>query len=231
MRENEEYPLADSKVIVTSYVCGPLDAADCDIGSVYEDQIDDPHRDRTITSGSREDDDVSSGVEAGSRESVRNRDEFHDANSIFQSEEGERSVEKKLGFAFCRESSRTDEVRRPLDGDDECHTNLDMGVANTDCVSPVGDTCGAGMVECHADDLAVREGSSQDDANGVCVSKEENRARVLLPEFQVESREVMVGGRYDGAKGAASGCQELTAKPEDPNYRIWEDVIALLMKM
>ncbi|KAH6947281.1 hypothetical protein HPB50_018067 [Hyalomma asiaticum] len=175
------------------------------MGSVYEDQLE-SHRILTSSSNGSEDGDVSSGIEAGSRDSVRNRDEFHDANSILQSEEGECSVEKKLGFESCKESSRTDEeVRRPLDGDDECHTNLDMEVANTECVSLVGDTCGVGMVECHADDLVVREGSSQDDANGVCPSEEENSATVLLLEFAVEQNEVMVP--YAGAPEVDAGLQ------------------------
>ncbi|KAH6936117.1 hypothetical protein HPB50_013432 [Hyalomma asiaticum] len=163
------------------------------MGTVAEDQLE-SHRISTSCSNGSEDFDVSCSVEADSRGSGRNRDEFHDANSIFQSKEGKRSIEKKQGFESCGESSRTDEeVMSPLDGDDKCHTNLDMKVAITECVSPVGDTCGAGMVECHADDLLVRERrSSQDDANGVYSSEEENSARVLLLAFAVEQIEVLV---------------------------------------
>ncbi|KAH6930162.1 hypothetical protein HPB50_011264 [Hyalomma asiaticum] len=81
----------------------------------------------------------------------------------------------------------------PLDDHDGCRAVFEREVGTTECVSPAVDTCGAGMVESHADDLVVREGSSQDDAKcGVCLSEEENGAIALLLETAVEQNEVMV---------------------------------------
>ncbi|KAH6923788.1 hypothetical protein HPB50_006925 [Hyalomma asiaticum] len=129
--------------------------------------------------------------QAVSRDSERHSGEFTDAIGCFESKGDERPTEKEFGF-FERIGAVHEEVTEPLDDHGGCRAELEREVGTIECVSPVGDTCGAGIVECHADDLVVREGSSQADANGVCLSEEENSARVLLLGFAVEQNEVLV---------------------------------------
>ncbi|KAH6933934.1 hypothetical protein HPB50_019126 [Hyalomma asiaticum] len=191
MRDNEEYPLADSKVIVTSYSCGPLDAAYCDMGSVAEEQLDGSHQNVMVTSESGEDGDVACGTQAVSQDSERHSEEFTDAIGCFESKGDELPAEKGFG-SYERIGEVHEEVTVPLDDHGGCRAASEREVGTIKCLSPVGDTCGAVMVECHADDLVVREGSSQDDANGVYSSEEENSARVLLLAFAVEQIEVLV---------------------------------------
>ncbi|KAH6927760.1 hypothetical protein HPB50_008201 [Hyalomma asiaticum] len=97
MRDNEEYPLADSKVIVTSYSCGLLDAASCDMGSVAEEQLYGSHQNVMVTSESGEDGDVACGTQAVSQDSERHSEEFTDAIGCFESKGDEPPAEKGFG--------------------------------------------------------------------------------------------------------------------------------------
>ncbi|KAH6944870.1 hypothetical protein HPB50_005895 [Hyalomma asiaticum] len=179
----------NSKPNVASYLCGQLDAAACDMGTVYEDQMDDPHKNGTLTSGVSEDGGASCVTEAGNRDGERNVDEFNIANSIFESKEGERAVEKRLGFGAFRESTTSHkEVRMPPGNYGECRTNFEVEVDTAECVPPAVDTCGADMVDYHADGLPIIRGKSRVDANGVCPTEVENNAKGLLQERREEMK-------------------------------------------
>ncbi|KAH6931871.1 hypothetical protein HPB50_001214 [Hyalomma asiaticum] len=75
----------------------------------------------------------------------------------YQTEKGSRATDIVLPPHDSGSPSEgvSEEVIMPLDGYDECCTNLKMEVATTGRMSPALDTCGVGTVECNADDLPV----------------------------------------------------------------------------
>lgn len=194
--DNVEDPLENSTKIVTNYSCGPLDAAACDMGSVFEDKLE-SHKDVTSSNG-RADCDASCGIEADSRGAVRNRDEFHDANSIFESKHVERSTEKILGFGAFKESSTNHEVRVPLGNYGEYRTNFEKVVDTAECAPPAVGTHRADMVDYHADDVSTMRRRSRVDSEWICPRRVEKSVGGILLEFPVVSREGMVEDHADG---------------------------------
>lgn len=192
MKDNEEYLLANSKRIVTTYLRGPLDAAAWDMGTVFEDQLDGSHKNVTVSSDAVEDADVSSGTEAVSRVIERNSEEFHKANSGFGKTWDGRPVQKGFG-SFGRIGTMYQEVTVPLDDHGGCRPAFDREVDTAEWVPPAVDACRADKDVYDADDLATLRRRSRVDAGWICPRSIENSVGRILLEFPVESREVMVG--------------------------------------
>ncbi|KAH6922071.1 hypothetical protein HPB50_008782 [Hyalomma asiaticum] len=165
------------------------------MGSVYEDTVE-SHKDLMASNG-REDCDASCGIEADSRGAVRNHDEFHDANSIFESVGSERPTEKGPG-SFLRISKIHEEVTVPLDDHGGCRVAFDREVDTAECVPLVVDTCRADMDACDADDLPAMRRRSRVDSEWICPRRVEKSVGGILLEFPVESREGMVEDHADG---------------------------------
>ncbi|KAH6936090.1 hypothetical protein HPB50_013136 [Hyalomma asiaticum] len=136
--------------IVTNHSCGPLDAAAWDMGTVVEDQLDGSHKNVTFSSDGGEDVDVSSGTEVVSPGIERISGEFHKGHSGFEKKWDGRPIEKGFG-SFGRIGTMYEEVTVPLDNYRLCHMNFEIEVDATECVPITVGTCGAGMVEDHAD--------------------------------------------------------------------------------